>query len=910
MPTKGSRAGRATAASSGGSPQCAPARSRGAADKTDKTDKTATRSARRPVLFVRSEPSQQSVRAAAALAFVASLAVYSNSLTGKFVFDDLPAVVENKDVDSSRSSFSELWADNFWGERMDAPDTQHQSYRPLTVWSFRINRDVTGPGETGFHVVNALLHAVVSALVVFATARVLIRPSTPALATVGLLFATHPVHTEAVSGVVGRAELLSGMFALLAFLVYTRAAPAWTKPPSVLTLGTLGNVLATILLTTAAMLSKEQGFTIAGVCIAYDVLYSCQMDLKVLLTAGPSAAIAAVNRAVSGGKESKHNKQKWLGVFAARCGLLVAGSALALLLRLAKNSQHIIVDEKTNPANHIVSFVHRSLTKSLYVGLHAWLLAWPQTLCCDWSAGSIPVVQSVLDPRNAGTLALFVFLGFLIYKAVFSADTLQRKAELSVAIAFLVGPFLPACGLFMEVGFTVAERVLYLPSVGFCLLLVIAWDRWLGQTEALSISNKLFAVIAFACVLGYGTRTMLRNEDWRDELSIYSAGVQAAPLNAKLHHNAAYYLPDDAKKQKEFHLREAIRLYPLYTSAYVNLGVVLSQMGRTEESIDVYKQGIERHWERPLYSTDVTAFYRNLGVAYRRLGRLQDALESYQMCLRYKPLHPGCKANKVQLENLIAQQPASVAFDVPHLTTDNFDAFVSNSPSGAVVMWYAPWCSHCTEMKPDFVEATKLLRQQGVAVSTAAVDCTQHEQLCSDWNIGGYPTVLFVQPKTASGKQKRVEFQGGRTAARLVAFAKEHSGGGRNSDAADDHSSSGSSSGPAPTDGGSGVADLTGAALSTLLAAAPGSSVSTVVLFYYGGNQFSEAAKPVFAQGAALVPGAQFVQLDCARHTSACRTHDVDVFPSVFAFRGQKEVARFDDDIAAAALSGFLSHLK
>ena len=61
------------------------------------------------------------------------------------------------------------------------------------------------------------------------------------------------------------------------------------------------------------------------------------------------------------------------------------------------NSQDIVVDKKTNPGNHVESFVFRALTKNLYVALHAWLLAFPRTLCCDWSGGTVAVIESLVS---------------------------------------------------------------------------------------------------------------------------------------------------------------------------------------------------------------------------------------------------------------------------------------------------------------------------------------------------------------------------------------------------------------------------------------------------------------------------------------------------------------------------------
>lgn len=68
------------------------------------------------------------------------------------------------------------------------------------------------------------------------------------------------------------------------------------------------------------------------------------------------------------------------------------------------------VDPKTNPANFIESISLRLLTKMMYGALHGWLMMVPQYLCCDWSGSSIPVVESIADPRNLYTLAFYATL--------------------------------------------------------------------------------------------------------------------------------------------------------------------------------------------------------------------------------------------------------------------------------------------------------------------------------------------------------------------------------------------------------------------------------------------------------------------------------------------------------------------
>jgi hypothetical protein len=79
------------------------------------------------------------------------------------------------------------------------------------------------------------------------------------------------------------------------------------------------------------------------------------------------------------------------------------------------------VDPKTNPANYIQNPVLRAATKLMYGALHAWLLIFPKTLCCDWSGDSVPVLSSLLDARVAYVVAPFILLAFFTIKAFFSS---------------------------------------------------------------------------------------------------------------------------------------------------------------------------------------------------------------------------------------------------------------------------------------------------------------------------------------------------------------------------------------------------------------------------------------------------------------------------------------------------------
>jgi len=122
---------------------------------------------------------------------------YINTLPAQLVHDDVFAIVENDDV-TAGTPLSQLFFNDFWGEAMSSP-TSHKSYRPLTVLTFRLNYAIHGLQPMGYHVINVMLHCLATLLFLHTCWHVIFTSCSGAALLAGLLFATHPVHTEAVS---------------------------------------------------------------------------------------------------------------------------------------------------------------------------------------------------------------------------------------------------------------------------------------------------------------------------------------------------------------------------------------------------------------------------------------------------------------------------------------------------------------------------------------------------------------------------------------------------------------------------------------------------------------------------------------------------------------------------------------
>lgn len=186
------------------------------------------------------------------------------------------------------SPLSSLFRNDFWGIPLQSNES-HKSYRPITVLTFRWNYFIGGLNPIGYHLVNVLLHSLVSVLFLNFCTRIFhgyLTLQTSSLSLLcGLFFAVHPIHTEAVANVVGRADVLCGLFYLLALLSFINCFPDGNtfdgnkKSPKYSRLWLASCIFCSIL----SLFSKEQGITVFGVCVVFDVVFVCKYTGEHLL---------------------------------------------------------------------------------------------------------------------------------------------------------------------------------------------------------------------------------------------------------------------------------------------------------------------------------------------------------------------------------------------------------------------------------------------------------------------------------------------------------------------------------------------------------------------------------------------------------------------------------------------------
>ncbi|XP_050690684.1 protein O-mannosyl-transferase TMTC4-like isoform X2 [Eriocheir sinensis] len=563
---------------------------------------------------------------------------FVNSLFGDFVFDDSEAIVNNNDIRGD-TPLGNLFHNDFWGTRLTHPSS-HKSYRPLTVLSFRINYSWGALDPFSYHAVNILLHCLVSIMSLRVFYVVFGNRAPRAAVLSAILFATHPIHTEAVSGIVGRADLLCALFVFVAFLSYVRAVKQSSEEFVIRKqmchrLGKCGQSTVYLVLTAAAtaiaMLCKEVGITALGVCSAYDIILAHGGVIGrtlILVVIGHSTRAVASWRSIP---EGVVRRMVWrhlvlavtgIGLLAARW--VVMGSTVPRFMKV------------DNPASFLDSVLFRSLNYQYTYSMNALLLVLPIWLCFDWSMGCVPVIVNFSDPRLLTLPVLWVSFVMLLRRGMAQGRGSQTSRFVLMGLAMGIVPFLPATNLFFRVGFVIAERVLYLPVAGFCILVVT------GMRElclAGHLGRRVIQAGYLLLVVVFILRCQQRSREWLTEKQLFSSGLNVCPLNAKVHYNIGKVAADAGDVMEAVRrYREALRLNPDYDQAMNNLANILKDQGHLDEALHLLQQATTL---RP----DFAAAWMNLGIVQASLGDHSSAESSYLTALSHRSVYPDCLYN-------------------------------------------------------------------------------------------------------------------------------------------------------------------------------------------------------------------------------------------------------------------------
>jgi tetratricopeptide (TPR) repeat protein len=555
--------------------------------------------------------------------WVCSLLPYLNSFRDGFPFDNSLAIqVDTRIRAATWANLHTIWTTDYWYKISSSG-----LYRPLTTLSYLFNYAVLGNGmnPAGYHVFNSILQAVNVSLVYWLGLEIF-EAMAPAFA-LAALWAVHPLLTESVTNIVGRADELAALAVLAGLLFHIRAGAAVGRRR-------FAWLAALAAVVWVGMFSKESAVVVLAVMQLYDVAF-------------PGAGT--------------WRRRIW-GYAAAVVPIAYYLNARAAVFAHRNPGEFPLVDNPLVAAD----FWSARLTAMKVIGKYLWLYAWPVRLSSDYSYNQIRVAvdwQALLSLAICGAAAAAALVFFV-----------RRKTRPGRAIFFFVFFFFvtlaPTSNVFLLIGTIMAERFLYLPSIGLaaCVVMAVFWAaRRMAPRRSTVVASSIIAALS----LGLAARTLARNFDWFDDRSLSLASVKAAPDSFKTHLNVGHDELETKRPNLDLAIRElersvAIlsdlpdgestpRTYAAAGEAYRRKGdatpdgpareqwyrkalAVLLKGERIDLAGKAHVQEVNLRRGLTVMSVGWDPLYLELGRVYLRLGDPDKAVEELQYGCFIKPL--------------------------------------------------------------------------------------------------------------------------------------------------------------------------------------------------------------------------------------------------------------------------------
>ncbi len=506
---------------------------------------------------------------------------YSNSLNGQFVWDDEDLIKDNIDVQSWSNAAQAFTKDI--GSRIEE---EGGFYRPLQMLTYMADYSLWKLDVRGYHLTNIILHILV-ALSVFVLVSMLFGDTLLAFLTAAF-FVAHPIHTEAVSYISGRADPLAALFMLLTFIFYIKDL-------------TIPMALSYIL----ALLSRENSLILPFLILLYHAVFKERLSKRNFSLLVLFAFVYFLSRLTIVKPLLAHTASE--ATFLERLPGFFAALATYVRLLILPFPLHM------GYGNMTFSFVDPRVIAGIF--MFALLLFF------------------ILSAKR-GRLISFSFGFFLIallpFSNLYPLHVYMREHWL----------YLPSIGFFLILAKGVCElrrRHLVYPAFGLasvlvvsCATLTILQNRHWRDPVSFYERTLKYGDESAPSYIGIGT---LFNDAHRyeDAIALLQKAITLVPDSADAYNNLGIAYYGTGKKDEAIaSLKKAIAIDPNLAQAYTNLGNVYDGIGEKEKAVVAYKKAIE------IDPRDEDA-YNNLGVLYATLGKNKDAISAFKKALGIDP---------------------------------------------------------------------------------------------------------------------------------------------------------------------------------------------------------------------------------------------------------------------------------
>lgn len=540
--------------------------------------------------------------------FAVAFLFYANTLNHGYTQDDSIVITENMYTTDGLSGIPGILSkDTFYGFFKTEGKSKLVSggrYRPLTLVMFATGYQFFGESPFVGHLMNVLWFCVTCLMLYWLLLKLFRFEKEPEYAGMiafctTLLFAAHPIHTEVVANIKGRDEIITLLGSLAALYFSIRA---YREKDTKL------NIIGAIIFF-LALFSKENAITFLAI-IPITFWVFTKADLGTIIKQTIPFVIAAV------------------GFLVVR-GSILGWSLGEPPLELMNNPFVKIEGGRYVPFSAGEQFATIFHTLGHYVKL----LFVPHPLTHDYYPRHI-------EMKSFEDISVIISLvGYVAALAWSLLATFQRK-PVGYAVLFYLITLSVVSNLAFPVGTNMAERLIFMPSVGFCLLFVLGISELFGKlTESRVSKNMLLTVIGLSLI--YGAGTFVRNQAWKDNFTLFTTDIKTSKNSAKLRNAVAGELlnkygnaPANQRDEASLtvaanHLKEAIKIHPNYKNAYLLLGNAHNYLKKYEESIQYYNKALQ-------FDGGYKEAQNNLGLTYRDAGKYYgETAQDFKKSIEY-----------------------------------------------------------------------------------------------------------------------------------------------------------------------------------------------------------------------------------------------------------------------------------
>lgn len=506
------------------------------------------------------------------LVFV-SLVVYANSFQNGFVWDDKTLIVANYYIRDG-SNIGKIFAQDLFYK----PWKTGNYYRPLQSLSFMLDYSLWRLKPFGYHLTNIAFHTICG-LLVYLLILLLIKEKLPSIIA-SLFFLIHPMHTEAVTYISGRADSMVTALIVLSVILYLKSRISLQK--ELVLYG--GSVISFLL----ALLTKENAVILPLILILCDsTLFEEKNRIslsKKLLSYLPFLIIAIIY----------------------------------IYLRLT-----ILDFTKDHMLSHNLPFSLRILTFTKVIWNYLGIIIFPFNLHME---------RRIMPVISLFNLVAWIYLFMLSLILWIAAKNYKNSKTVLFGILWFFVTLFPVSNTVIPLFTYLAEHWLYLPYIGLCIVMAQVFLK-LKQTIIPFLKLPVFGLV-FLLISFYSTLTIRQNKIWKDEVTLFTYILKYdAYRNYLIHNNLGLAYEENGQLEEAFsEYEKALKIKPNYADTYANLGNIYYKQGLYEQATDSYQKALK-------YKPNLATAYNGLGVIYTTTGRYQEAILLHLKSLELNPYY-------------------------------------------------------------------------------------------------------------------------------------------------------------------------------------------------------------------------------------------------------------------------------